>query len=140
MAYDLQAYDSASPYEPRLTTPGSSDVASEISQCLESTGETTVWSPCYICFEGIGVKTYSGLVVVKLLMHEIWMWENEMADENQAKAKSEEGRQIQNDPLGSVPMKVSCYLATTLISSMDNLMVVSLRLYSVGSGYELTTL
>jgi hypothetical protein len=40
MAYDLQAYDSASPYEPRLTTPGSSDVASEISQCLESTGET----------------------------------------------------------------------------------------------------
>jgi hypothetical protein len=46
------------------------------------------WSPCYVCFDSAGLRSYSSIIVVRLLMHEIWMWENEMADEDQAKAES----------------------------------------------------
>lgn len=39
------------------------------------------WDPCYLCFDGGGVRSYSSLLTLKLLMHEIWMWENRFADE-----------------------------------------------------------
>jgi hypothetical protein len=71
------------------------------TQRLDTIGEATAWSPCYICFDRGIVESYSSLVVVRLLMHKIWMWENEMADEDRAEAESEAGLQSppsQNDP------------------------------------------
>ena len=53
--------------------------------------ETAAWSPSYVCFQGGGTESYSSLVVFKLLMHEIWMWENEMADTDQTVSESETG-------------------------------------------------
>lgn len=53
--------------------------------------ETAAWSPSYVCFQGGDTESYSSLVVFKLLMHEIWMWENEMADTDQTVSESETG-------------------------------------------------
>lgn len=58
------------------------------TQPQETIEEAMVWSPCYVCFDSAGLRSYSSLIVVRLLMHEIWMWENEIADEDQAKAES----------------------------------------------------
>jgi hypothetical protein len=63
------------------------------TQRLETIGEAAAWSPCCICFDGGIAGSNSSLVVVQLLMHEIWMWENEMADEDQAEAESQAGLQ-----------------------------------------------
>ncbi|SMR52410.1 unnamed protein product [Zymoseptoria tritici ST99CH_1A5] len=39
------------------------------------------WYPCYLTLDGGGVRSYSSLLIVKALMHEVWMWENRLADE-----------------------------------------------------------
>jgi hypothetical protein len=53
--------------------------------------KTTAWSPCYACFDSSGILSYSTLVIIQLLMHEIWTWENEIADGNQAATESGAG-------------------------------------------------
>jgi hypothetical protein len=68
-------------------------------------GQASAWSPCYLCLEGGAMQSYSSLVVVRLLMHEIWMWENEMADDDQARAESAAGSQSWNDPPERVPIE-----------------------------------
>jgi hypothetical protein len=59
------------------------------------TEETDIWSPCYLCLDGGEAQTTSSLVVIQLLMHEIWTWENEMADSDQAAAESVANSQSQ---------------------------------------------
>jgi hypothetical protein len=41
------------------------------------------WLPCYLCLDGGGVRSYSSLLILKSLMHEVWMWENRLADEEE---------------------------------------------------------
>jgi hypothetical protein len=76
------------PSEPSLTTFAPSDV-------LTPGNNSSAWSPCYICFDSCGDLSYSTLVIVQLLMHEIWTWENEMADEIPAEAELEAGLRSQ---------------------------------------------
>jgi hypothetical protein len=94
-----------SPVESESTTARASDAQNHATplQPLETIGELAAWSPCYICFDGAGLRSYSSIVVVRLLMHEIWMWENEMADEDNAKAESEADLHPGNTNFAQVP-------------------------------------
>jgi hypothetical protein len=91
------------------TTSGASDVQTsaapelETRQSSENTGEAAIWSPCYICFDSGATQSYSSLVVVRLLMHEIWTWENEMADDDQTNAECGAGPRSWKPPLERVP-------------------------------------
>lgn len=78
----------------------------ENTQRLNNYGEGALWEPCYVCFERGGARSYSSLVIVKLLMHKIWMWENEMADEDYAKAEFEASPGSQGDPPERVPPEI----------------------------------
>jgi hypothetical protein len=94
-------YDS--PLEPPITTSGPSDLGTSTPGI-----ESTDWSPCYICFDSCDTESYSSLVIVQLLMHEIWMWENQMADEDQADAEARVGLQSQPSQCGvleKIPME-----------------------------------
>jgi hypothetical protein len=98
-------------FEPNPTIPGVSHVqtstATELqtSQRFIKTEETATWSPCYICFRGNKAQSFSSLVVVQLLMHEIWMWENEMADSDQAAVESEAGPRSRYELPERVPLE-----------------------------------
>jgi hypothetical protein len=78
--------------QPHLSTLGASDVQNwvtterESSHHLQTIEEAAVWSPSYICIDGDGIELYPCLVTIQLLMHEIWMWENKLADDDQATA------------------------------------------------------
>jgi hypothetical protein len=66
--------------------------------------ETAVWSPSYVCFDGYSTRSYSAaLVVFQLLMHEIWVWENEMADGDQAAETPGLGSQFECDTPEKIP-------------------------------------
>lgn len=41
------------------------------------------WQSCILSLDGGGVRSYSSLLILKALMHEIWMWENRLADEHE---------------------------------------------------------
>jgi len=70
---------------------------------LRSIEEKSIWSPCYICFGGGKAQSFSSLVVFQLLMHEIWMWENEMADSDHTAIESAPDPKTRDDIPERVP-------------------------------------
>jgi hypothetical protein len=96
-------------FQPHLSTLGASDVQNwatterESSHHLQTIEEAAVWSPSYICIDGRGIDLYPCLVTIQLLMHEIWMWENKIADDDQATAESGADIGSQNDAVERVP-------------------------------------
>lgn len=36
------------------------------------------WDPCILTLDGGGIRGYSSLLILKALMHEVWVWEQEL--------------------------------------------------------------
>jgi hypothetical protein len=44
------------------------------------------WGACILTLDGGGIRGYSSLVILKALMHEIWLWEEKLEKENHDEA------------------------------------------------------
>jgi hypothetical protein len=73
------------------------------TQHMEPVGQAAIWSPCYMCIDNDEMNNYPSLIIIQLLMHEIWVWENQMSDEDQTIAESEASVRSQNGPVEQVP-------------------------------------
>lgn len=43
--------------------------------------EEDPWAPCILTLDGGGIRGYSSLLILKALMHEVWLWEMRLDDE-----------------------------------------------------------
>ena len=46
--------------------------------------ETDPWAPCILTLDGGGIRGYSSLLILKELMHEVWLWERRLDDEERS--------------------------------------------------------
>lgn len=51
--------------------------------------EEDPWAPCILTLDGGGIRGYSSLMILKALMHEVWLWECRLNDEEKAGRGSE---------------------------------------------------
>lgn len=49
------------------------------------------WWPCILTLDGGGIRGYSSLWILKELMHEVWLWEQKLEEEDKRKAEEQEG-------------------------------------------------
>ncbi|KAF2724355.1 FabD/lysophospholipase-like protein, partial [Polychaeton citri CBS 116435] len=45
------------------------------------------WWPCILTLDGGGIRGYSSLIIMKALMHEVWLWELRLDDEENTTAQ-----------------------------------------------------
>lgn len=53
------------------------------------------WWPCLLTLDGGGIRGYSSLIILKALMHEIWLWEEKLDREEQEGENGEVGSPTQ---------------------------------------------
>ena len=46
--------------------------------------EPKAWAPCVLTLDGGGIRGYSSLLILKALMHEVWLWECRLDKEEQS--------------------------------------------------------
>ena len=46
--------------------------------------ENDPWAPCIMTLDGGGIRGYSSLLILKALMHEVWLWECRLDDEERS--------------------------------------------------------
>lgn len=46
--------------------------------------EDDPWAPCILTLDGGGIRGYSSLLILKELMHEVWLWESRVDDEERS--------------------------------------------------------
>ncbi|KAI7233943.1 hypothetical protein KC330_g5074 [Hortaea werneckii] len=49
------------------------------------------WWPCILTLDGGGIRGYSSLWILKALMHEVWLWEQKLEEEDRRKEEEQEG-------------------------------------------------
>jgi len=55
------------------------------------------WWPCILTLDGGGIRGYSSLLILKALMHEVWLWEERLRQEDEAEGEGEDtGRQARS--------------------------------------------
>ena len=62
---------SRAPSVPRREETGDSEKAGRVW----ARGVADAWDPCILTCDGGGIRGYSSLIILKALMHEIWVWE-----------------------------------------------------------------
>ncbi|KAF2487154.1 acyl transferase/acyl hydrolase/lysophospholipase [Neohortaea acidophila] len=72
--------DSAAPSSRRQET----DDSDKAGRVWARQAEADAWSPCILTLDGGGIRGYSSLLILKELMHQIWLWENVLEDEERA--------------------------------------------------------
>ena len=53
------------------------------------TEEDDPWAPCILTLDGGGIRGYSSLMILKALMHEVWLWECELDKEEDGGSRRE---------------------------------------------------
>ncbi|KAI7507699.1 hypothetical protein KC347_g6682 [Hortaea werneckii] len=49
------------------------------------------WWPCILTLDGGGIRGYSSLWILKALMHEVWLWEQKLEEEDRRKEEEQDG-------------------------------------------------
>lgn len=70
----------ATPILPPLTFSAEPDHATEGEQWARRVEEA--WQPCILTLDGGGIRNYSSLLMLKALMHEVWIWEKRLEAED----------------------------------------------------------
>ena len=55
--------------------------------------EEDPWAPCILTLDGGGIRGYSSLMILKALMHEVWLWECQLDEEEKAEGERRESGQ-----------------------------------------------
>ena len=54
--------------------------------------EDDAWAPCILTLDGGGIRGFSSLLILKALMHEVWLWEGRLDEEEAEEEEMRRGR------------------------------------------------
>ncbi|KAF2213542.1 hypothetical protein CERZMDRAFT_67003 [Cercospora zeae-maydis SCOH1-5] len=84
---------SRAPSVPRREETGDSEKAGRVW----ARGVGDPWDPCILTCDGGGIRGYSSLLILKALMHEIWIWEQYYDEHSTVKIRTDSPTEMRTD-------------------------------------------